>query len=129
MNPKLYAIVKAEADKRFLAHTSAYKSGWIVKTYKDRGGKYMPNESGSHPNNKTGLRRWFAEEWVNLMAPKPNTPCGRSHASNKGVYPVCRPKIRVNKSTPITVDELSKQRIKTAERKKQQVKDKGSIRF
>lgn len=36
---KLYEKVKKEADKVF-SKPSAYKSAWIVKTYKDRGGKY-----------------------------------------------------------------------------------------
>ena len=124
----LYARVKAEADERFLAPNSAYKSGWIVKTYKDRGGTY----SGNYKNkkkNETGLGRWFAEQWVNLMGKKPNTPCGRAHATTSGVYPVCRPKIRVTKDTPVTVSELSRYRIKTAERKKQKVKQTGHIRF
>lgn len=35
----LYNKVKAEADKVY-GKPSAYKSGWIVKTYKERGGEY-----------------------------------------------------------------------------------------
>ena len=38
-NPELYARVKAEAGRKYDKH-SAYKSGYIVKTYKARGGKY-----------------------------------------------------------------------------------------
>jgi len=43
----LYARVKKEADEKYKTH-GAYKSGWIVKTYKDRGGTY------SGKNQKTG---------------------------------------------------------------------------
>ena len=39
LNKILYDKVKKEADKIY-KKPSAYKSSWIVKTYKQRGGKY-----------------------------------------------------------------------------------------
>jgi hypothetical protein len=39
-NPALYARVKAEAKRKFKVYPSAYANGWLVKTYKQRGGKY-----------------------------------------------------------------------------------------
>ena len=39
-NKKLYARVKAEAKRKFKVYPSAYANGWLVKTYKSRGGKY-----------------------------------------------------------------------------------------
>ena len=40
-NPELYSRVKSEAKKKFAGdYPSAYASGWIVKTYKERGGGY-----------------------------------------------------------------------------------------
>lgn len=39
-NKKLYAKVTAEAKSKFDVWPSAYASSWVVKTYKDRGGKY-----------------------------------------------------------------------------------------
>jgi hypothetical protein len=39
-NKKLYSKVKAEAKRRFKVYPSAYANGWLVKTYKARGGKY-----------------------------------------------------------------------------------------
>jgi hypothetical protein len=39
-NPSLYARVKAEAKRKFKVWPSAYASGWLTKTYKQRGGKY-----------------------------------------------------------------------------------------
>ena len=53
----LYEKVKSLADKIY-DKPSAYKSGYIVKTYKELGGKY----SGKKPDKK-GLDRWFKEKW------------------------------------------------------------------
>ena len=39
-NPKLYARVKAEAKRKFDVYPSAYANGWLVRTYKARGGGY-----------------------------------------------------------------------------------------
>tara|TARA_R100001086_G_C11779403_1_gene243200 strand:+ start:704 stop:874 length:171 start_codon:yes stop_codon:yes gene_type:complete len=39
-NPALYARVKAEAKRKFDVYPSAYANGWLVKTYKARGGGY-----------------------------------------------------------------------------------------
>ena len=39
-NPVLYARVKAEAKRKFKVYPSAYANGWLVKTYKARGGRY-----------------------------------------------------------------------------------------
>jgi len=39
-NKRLYSQVKAEAKRKFRVYPSAYANGWLVKTYKARGGKY-----------------------------------------------------------------------------------------
>ena len=39
-NKALYARVKAEAKKKFKVYPSAYANGWLVRTYKARGGRY-----------------------------------------------------------------------------------------
>jgi hypothetical protein len=39
-NPTLYAKVKAEAKRKFKVYPSAYANGWLVRTYKARGGSY-----------------------------------------------------------------------------------------
>jgi len=39
-NKKLYAQVKAAAKRKFKVYPSAYANGWLVKTYKARGGSY-----------------------------------------------------------------------------------------
>jgi hypothetical protein len=119
---KLYAIVKAEADKRFLAPTSAYKSAWIVREYKKRGGEFE-----GQPDPKSGLLRWFKEKWVDVN--RPGQPCGRAKASEKGVYPLCRPTVKVTKETPVLKQELSIAELAKANKEKQKVKSKGSVRL
>ncbi len=44
-NPKLYAQVKAEAKRKFDIFPSAYSSGYIVRMYKKRGGKYRTGKA------------------------------------------------------------------------------------
>lgn len=39
-NKKLYDQVTAEAKRKFDVWPSAYASGWVVRTYKSRGGTY-----------------------------------------------------------------------------------------
>ena len=39
-NLTLYARVKAEAKRKFKVYPSAYANGWLVRTYKARGGRY-----------------------------------------------------------------------------------------
>lgn len=40
VDKELYARVKAEAKEKFDRWPSAYGSAWLVKTFKERGGKY-----------------------------------------------------------------------------------------
>ena len=44
-NKKLYSRVKAEAKRKFNVYPSAYANGWLVKTYKARGGRYRMGNS------------------------------------------------------------------------------------
>lgn len=83
-NQKLYNQVKREADGIY-KKPSAYKSGWIVKTYKQRGGTYKDD------NKEKPLKRWFKEGWSDIGGLE---------------YPVYRPHIRVNKKTPLTASEI-----------------------
>nr|WPF46717.1 MAG: hypothetical protein [Lake Baikal virophage 10] len=84
INLELYNIIKKEAD-RIYSKPSAYKSGYIVKEYKKRGGEY----SGKKTN--TGLTRWYKEQWKDI---------------GKKSYPVYRPTKRITKDTPLTADEI-----------------------
>lgn len=85
-NQDLYDLVKKEADKIY-RKPSAYKSGWIVKKYKELGGTYIDD------NKPKNLSRWFQEEWGNIGGKE---------------YPVYRPFKRITKETPLTVNEIDK---------------------
>jgi hypothetical protein len=80
----LYNKVKKEAD-RIYDKPSAYKSGYIVKKYKQLGGEFIDD------NKPKNLKRWFKENWKDIGGLD---------------YPVYRPTIRINKSTPLTANEI-----------------------
>jgi hypothetical protein len=82
---------------------SAYKSGYIVKKYKDLGGKFKKK-----PHKTTGLSRWFKEKWVNQRG-----EIGYKHASD-----IYRPSKRITKKTPTTWSELTPAEITKARRTK-----------
>lgn len=51
-NKALYARVKAEAKRKFKVWPSAYGSGWLVKEYKRRGGKYRVTSKSRRKSTK-----------------------------------------------------------------------------
>ena len=89
LDKQLYERVKKQADSIY-KKPSAYKSGYIVKEYKQQGGRYL----GAKP--KDGLTRWFEENWTDV--------------GNK-TYPVYRPTKRITKDTPLTVSEIDKKNL------------------
>lgn len=132
LNKKLYETVIALANKKFTAPSSIYRSSWIVKEYKKRGGEYA-----GAIDKKQGLHRWYKENWVNLNKPIKSKSgkiigyekCGRSSAANKEKYPLCRPEKRVTKETPKTYKELSKKQIENAKVLKKKYTYKKNIKF
>ena len=100
LNQELYDEVKKQADKIY-KKSSAYKSGYIVKQYKELGGKYADD------NKPENLKRWYKEKWQDV-----------GHKS----YPVYRPTVRINKHTPLTVNELDKKDLKEQIKRKQIIK-------
>lgn len=130
-NEILYKKVKGEADVKFKSPTSIYKSAWIIREYKKRGGKFDQKKS----NENVGLKRWFKEKWVDLNRPIRNSKgkivdyeqCGRS--KSKGAYPLCRPTFKISKETPRIYKEISKKDIEKAKTEKSKLKWKGSIQF
>jgi len=108
-NKKLYEKVKEEAKKKFKVWPSAYASGWLVKEYKRRSGKYSGRKTSS-----SGISRWYKEKWINVCKLPKKVSCGRSKLSKtwKKNYPYCRPSIRVNKSTARISSEISMKEIK-----------------
>lgn len=100
-NQELYNKVKEAVMKKY-KKSSAYSSGAIVKEYKKRGGEY--EDDGTEKK----LGRWFLEKWENV--------------AKQNQYPVLRPTIKVNKNTPLTIDEISKSVLKKQIKLKQQLK-------
>jgi hypothetical protein len=102
---ELYEKVKKEADKIY-AKSSAYKSGYIVKKYKELGGEYIDDK------NPKNLKRWFKEEWEDI---------------GNSVYPVFRPTIKVSKDTPLTLEEIDPKNLKEQIRRKQVIKGEKNL--
>ena len=105
VNKDLYNAVKEYADIVY-NKPSAYKSGFIVKTYKKLGGTYRDD------NKEHNLERWFKERW--------------SDVGNKE-YPVYRPTIRINKNTPLTINEIDKKNLKSQIKLKQKIKGEKNL--
>jgi len=99
-NKELYEKVKKEADEIY-KKPSAFKSGYIVKKYKELGGEYIDDKK---PKN---LKRWFKEEWKDI---------------GNSVYPVFRPTIKVSKETPLTPEEIEPKNLKEQIKRKQVIK-------
>lgn len=102
-NKALYERIKKQVYSKNPKH-SAYRSGLVVKKYKEAGGKY----SGAKP--KTGLTRWFKEDW--------RTEKGKKTYKEGGT--IFRPTKRISKATPTTMKELTptQKRKAIAEKKK-----------
>lgn len=107
----LYNKTKKYIYKKNPKH-SAYRSGMLVKTYKKRFAKKHGTRKkpylGKQSRTRKGLKRWFAEEWVNQ----------RGEVGYKNKNDIYRPTNRITKKTPITHKELTKKEIKTARTKK-----------
>lgn len=131
VNKKLYEKVKKLATKKFQSKTGIYRSAWLVKEYKKRGGKY----SGK-PSKSSGLKRWFKEDWVDLNRPvKKNGKivgyhkCGRKSVRTKSKYPLCRPSKRITSKTPRTYKTISKSSIRKAKKDKSKIKGSKNVQF
>lgn len=125
INKKLYEKVKREAQEKFARYPSAYASGWIVKTYKSRGGKYK----GS-PSPSSNLTRWYSEKWIDVCQLPKIVPCGRrkrSKSKSNNNYPYCRPLRKVTSKTPRTVNEIPKKELRRRCSIKQKAKKKTVI--
>ena len=101
INKQLYELIKKQADKKY-KRDGLYKSAWIVKAYTEAGGMYSGKPSPG------GIRRWLdKEDWVSVipyLRDKQIVKCG----SADGKLIACRPMVRANDKTPITLPELLK---------------------
>lgn len=123
LDQKLYDEVVAEAKRRFRVWPSAYASGWVVRTYKERGGQYAGEKKGRW----SGLTKWYGETWVDLSRPLIDAQgrlqgyekCGRQASreqKDSRDYPKCRPYLEAMRMSP---DEVASaiRRKRTAESK------------
>ena len=99
---KLYEKAKHMADDIY-KKPSAYKSGYIVKKYKEMGGTF------ENDGKEKSLKRWFKEKWQDVGSKD---------------YPVYRPTKRINSKTPLTLNEIDKDNLKEQIKLKQ--KSKGN---
>jgi len=96
----LYEKAKKMADEIY-KKPSAYKSGYIVKKYKELGGEYIDDKKPKE------LKRWFSEKWADIGGLD---------------YPVYRPTVKVSKKTPLTVKEIDPKQLKEQIKLKQKIK-------
>lgn len=106
LDPLLHKRAKQKADKVYARH-SAYKSMYMVKLYKDYGGRFSSKLKKGSAHGEVGVKRWNKERWIQVI---PYLESGKISAcgGDGGVRKkkVCRPLIRVNKETPITINEV-----------------------
>jgi hypothetical protein len=86
----------------------------------------MIGRFGNPKDKDNGLLRWFREKWIDLNR---GEACGRAKASDKGMYPLCRPTKRVTTQTPKLAKEIPQRKIADANKMKQRVKNKGHVAF
>lgn len=108
-DPVLYESVKKKVYVKIPKH-SAYRSGILVKTYKEEYEKKHKSKDAYTGTKKQSspLSRWFGEEWRNQR--------GEVGYQKKG--DIYRPTKKVSKDTPKTYKELSKTDIANAMREK-----------
>ena len=97
IDKQLYRDVVEDAKQKFETWPSAYASMWVQKEYQRRGGEYT--------KKGVGLKNWRRERWVQvleLLKDGKIVACGDDNKETKA----CRPTIRVNEDTPITISEL-----------------------
>jgi len=111
LDEDIYEVAKKIVYSQY-KKASAYRSGALVKKYKELGGRYSEKKT----RGKAPLARWFEEEWKNV---DPN-PTETS-------YPVYRPTKRVNKKTPLTSDEVDKKNLVEQSKLKQKIRGKKNL--
>ena len=105
----LYDKIKKKIYKKNPKH-SAYRSGTVVKEYKKKYFEKYKNNDSYHGEKKlkTGLSRWFKEEWKNQ----------RGEIGYKNKNDVYRPTKKITSKTPLTFRELTNKEIEKARKEK-----------
>jgi len=107
---KLYNRTKQNIYKKYPKH-SAYRSGILVKTYKQIFAKKYGKIKSPYIGKKSvkkGLNRWFRENWTNQ----------RGEIGYRYKNDIYRPSKRITRKTPKTHHELTQKKIKRARSKK-----------
>ena len=112
----LYEKIKKEIYTKYPKH-SAYRSGLLVKKYKEEYQKKHKNNNAyiGEKKRSEGLNRWFEEVWLNQ----------RNEIGYKKKGDVYRPTVKVSSKTPTTFQELRTSQIKKAMKEK---KEKGRVK-
>jgi hypothetical protein len=105
-DPELYGLVKQYADLVY-KKPSAYKSGFQIRLYKRLGGTFTEDFKPKK------LKEWFDAKWINV--------------AKKGQYPVMRPSVRINASTPLTIQEIDPKNLKEQINLKKKIKGKRNL--
>ena len=106
-NKVLYEKAKKDVYSKY-SKPSAYRSGALVKRYKELGGTYI----GAKKSAKVGLTRWFQEKWGDV---------GYKN------YPVYRPSRRVSKATPLLAKEIDARQLRKQISLKQRIKGSRNL--
>ena len=88
LDPELYREALSRADESYKSH-SAYKSMFVVRTYKNLGGEYKKPTKTQPKTEKTNV--WREEEWIQItpyLNDKEKIPCGRTKERKPNA---CRP--------------------------------------
>jgi len=107
LDKEIYKKAKKQIDEQYKVH-SAYKSMALGKLYKKMGGDYKKKEKKNQ-----NLATWRQERWVQLLPYLKDGEvkiCGTKKEAASDKY--CRPSIRINDDTPMTIDELIKKHSK-----------------
>ena len=97
-NPTLYRQARKIADETY-KRAGAYKNMFLVRKYQELGGTYKGQKT-----NK--LKRWRAERWISVedFLNGNKIECGDNKIGNNA----CRPTVRINADTPITIQDVIK---------------------
>ena len=112
----LYNQIKEKVFKEIPKH-SAYRSGILVRRYKEAFFKKHGNNNSYRGNKKEneGLSRWFKENWKNQR--------GQSGYQKKG--DIYRPTKKITNKTPATYQELTKKQLTSSKKEK---KETGQVK-
>jgi hypothetical protein len=107
LNPDLYKQARKMADKVY-KRAGAYKNMYLTRKYQELGGKYKGKKTSK-------LKTWREERWISVKdyLEGKKVECGDSNIGNNA----CRPTIRINSNTPITIQEVIKKHGKENVRK------------